>query len=286
VLAIGTSTGGPNALSLLLRDLPGTLSVPIVIVQHMPPLFTKMLAERLTATTPVAVDEVTHGQVLVAGRAYLAPGDQHMVLVRVGAQVVAHLNKDPPEQSCRPSVDVLFRSVAALYGGRSLGVVLWESLAQRRLFTGRNDLELLLAVRKGDVPRLEALRPDVPRALVEAIHQALAPDPGTRFVDALAMAQGLAQGLRTAPAGSRAALGASVRAARVRLAAPTLDVKQGGAPARRDHERDARLREARRVAALQGQMPHDASDGLDAMAQRAPSGTGPAQAAPARAAGA
>jgi len=124
VLAIGTSTGGPNALGLLLRDLPSTLAVPIVIVQHMPPLFTKMLAERLTATTPVPVDEVAHGQTLVAGRAYLAPGDQHMVLVRAGGQVIAQLNKDPPEQSCRPSVDVLFRSVAATYGGRTLAVVL------------------------------------------------------------------------------------------------------------------------------------------------------------------
>ena len=139
----------------------------------------------------------------------------------------------------------------------SLGVVLWESLAQRRLFTGRNDLELLLAVRKGDVPRLEALRPDVPRALVEAIHQALAPDPGTRFVDALAMAQGLAQGLRTAPAGSRAALGASVRAARVRLAAPTLDGKQGGDPPRA------------RASAIPPSIPLSVSD-LEAVEGRTP----------------
>ena len=124
ILAIGTSTGGPNALGVLLHELPATLPIPIVIVQHMPPLFTKMLAERLTATTPIPVVEVTHGQVILPGHAYLAPGDQHMVLQRQGVNVVALLNKDPPEQSCRPSVDVLFRSVAATYAARTLAVVL------------------------------------------------------------------------------------------------------------------------------------------------------------------
>ncbi len=83
-----------------------------------------MLAERLTSTTPVPVDEAVHGQVLEPGRAYLAPGDQHMVLQRQGVSVVIHLNKDPPEQSCRPSVDVLFRSVATTHAARSLAVVL------------------------------------------------------------------------------------------------------------------------------------------------------------------
>lgn len=83
-----------------------------------------MLAERLTSTTPVPVDEAAHGQTLEPGRAYLAPGDQHMVLLRQGVHVVVHLNKDPPEQSCRPSVDVLFRSVAAVHSSRTLAVVL------------------------------------------------------------------------------------------------------------------------------------------------------------------
>ncbi len=124
ILAIGTSTGGPNALGMVLRELPSSLPVPIVIVQHMPPLFTKMLAERLTSTTPIPVDEVVHGQPLLPGRAYLAPGDQHMVVVRQGAQVVVAVNKDPPENSCRPAVDVLFRSVAAVYGAATLAVVL------------------------------------------------------------------------------------------------------------------------------------------------------------------
>ncbi len=83
-----------------------------------------MLAERLTATTPIPVDEAVSGQVLVPGRAVLAPGDQHLVVHRQGTSVVAQLNKDPPEQSCRPAVDVLFRSVAATYGGHTLAVIL------------------------------------------------------------------------------------------------------------------------------------------------------------------
>ncbi len=124
VLAIGASTGGPNALASVLAALPGTLSVPIVIVQHMPPVFTKMLAERLTATTPVVVEEAVQGQLLEPGRAYLAPGDHHLVVQRHGTGVVVGLNKDAPENSCRPSVDVLFRSVCATFGSRCLAVML------------------------------------------------------------------------------------------------------------------------------------------------------------------
>ena len=123
-MAIGASTGGPQALSSVLALLSPTLRVPIVIVQHMPPVFTRMLAERLTATTPIPVVEAVDGQRLEPGHAYLAPGDQHMVLQRLHPHVVIHLNRDPPEQSCRPSVDVLFRSVAATYSGQALAVVL------------------------------------------------------------------------------------------------------------------------------------------------------------------
>lgn len=124
IVAIGASTGGPQALSSVLALLSPTLRVPIVIVQHMPPVFTRMLAERLTATTPIPVVEAVDGQRLEPGHAYLAPGDQHMVLQRLHPHVVIHLNRDPPEQSCRPSVDVLFRSVAATYSGQALAVVL------------------------------------------------------------------------------------------------------------------------------------------------------------------
>jgi serine/threonine-protein kinase len=100
----------------------------------------------------------------------------------------------------------------------STGVVLWEALAQRRLFTGPNDMEVLLAIRRGDVPPLHAQRPDLPPALVEVIHAALEPDPARRFGSAREMARALAAVLRTVPdAVDEEPLGASVRAARVRL---------------------------------------------------------------------
>jgi two-component system chemotaxis response regulator CheB len=124
ILAIGASTGGPNALSSLLRQLPLSLPVPIVIVQHMPPVFTKLLADRLTATTSIEIDEAVDGQVLVPGRGYLAPGDHHMVVRRHGTQLALALNRGPPEHSCRPAVDVLFRSVAAACAAHTIAVIL------------------------------------------------------------------------------------------------------------------------------------------------------------------
>lgn len=124
IVAIGVSTGGPNALADLIEALPTNLPVPIVIVQHMPPIFTKCLADRLTARGKTPVEEGAAGMVLKPGTAYLAPGGYHMVLTRRGTQVELQLNQDPPENSCRPAVDVLFRSVADLFGGRTLAVIL------------------------------------------------------------------------------------------------------------------------------------------------------------------
>jgi two-component system chemotaxis response regulator CheB len=124
VVAIGCSTGGPNALSEIFRDLPGNLSVPLVITQHMPRVFTKLLADRLTAGSKVPVHEARDGDVLVAGQAWLAPGDYHLMLERQGGRVHVRLNQGPPENSCRPAVDVMLRSVAAVYGSRSLNVIL------------------------------------------------------------------------------------------------------------------------------------------------------------------
>lgn len=123
-LAIGVSTGGPNALAELLPKLPGNLSVPVFIVQHMPPMFTRMLAERLNGQCELEVVEATAGMVVRPGVIYIAPGDHHLTIERRGTQVVTALNQDPPENSCRPAVDVMFRSVAAVYGERLLGVVL------------------------------------------------------------------------------------------------------------------------------------------------------------------
>ena len=124
VVAIGVSTGGPNALAALLPQLPGSLPVPIVLVQHMPPMFTRLLAERLDAQSALKVVEAAGGETLTPGVVYVAPGNYHMVLQRHGNAVVTVLNQLPPENSCRPAVDPLFRSVAQIYGPRALAVVL------------------------------------------------------------------------------------------------------------------------------------------------------------------
>jgi two-component system chemotaxis response regulator CheB len=124
IVAIGVSTGGPNALSVVLPQLPGDLPVPIVIVQHMPPLFTKLLAERLASKSAIQIHEGAAGMLVQPGHAWIAPGDFHMVVARDAASVRLQLHQGPPENSCRPAVDVLFRSVAKLYGSSVLSVVL------------------------------------------------------------------------------------------------------------------------------------------------------------------
>ncbi len=124
IVAIGVSTGGPNALADVIPALPGDLRVPVVIVQHMPPMFTRLLADRLNAQSPLAVREGTAGLAITPGTVTIAPGDYHMVLERQHGELRAVLTQDPPENSCRPAVDPLFRSVVALYGPRTLGVIL------------------------------------------------------------------------------------------------------------------------------------------------------------------
>jgi two-component system chemotaxis response regulator CheB len=125
VLAIGSSTGGPKALEVVLSGIGPECPVPVVVVQHMPPVFTQMLAQRLDQKTHFRVTEAVHGTVVEPGHVYVAPGDHHLRVVadvRHGARL--ELDQGPPEHSCRPAVDVLFRSVAAAYGARVLGVVL------------------------------------------------------------------------------------------------------------------------------------------------------------------
>ncbi len=124
VLAIGVSTGGPAALHAVIPQLPRDLSVPVLIVQHMPPLFTRLLAERLQASTALKVSEGKDGDRVEAGRVYIAPGDYHMIVRKSAAGPVIRLNQEPPENSCRPAVDVLFRSVAETYRGNAIGAVL------------------------------------------------------------------------------------------------------------------------------------------------------------------
>lgn len=124
VLAVGCSTGGPEALTQVLKGLPANFAVPIVVVQHMPKIFTKLFAERLDAGTNLHVHEASDAMSLQPGHVYIAPGDYHMVLKRQANSVVTVLNQAAPENFCRPAVDPLFRSVAQTYGGKVLAVVL------------------------------------------------------------------------------------------------------------------------------------------------------------------
>lgn len=124
VLAVGSSTGGPDALREVLGDLPASFPVPIVVVQHMPPVFTRLLAERLDGLCQVSVKEAQDGDRLRPGLVLIAPGDRHLEVMKGAAGPVVRLTSAPPENFCRPAVDVLFRSVAATYGGATLAVVL------------------------------------------------------------------------------------------------------------------------------------------------------------------
>lgn len=124
ILAIGVSTGGPDALAQILPKLPADFTVPIVIVQHMPAGFTAKLAQRLNTSVSLNVKEAQVGDKVRAGTIYIAPGDYHMVLDRIDDEVVITLNQGPQVNSCRPAVDTLFKSVADVYGSAGLAVVL------------------------------------------------------------------------------------------------------------------------------------------------------------------
>ena len=124
IVAIGASTGGPNALATLLSQLPPDFSSPIAIVQHMLPTFTRHFAERLGSQCRLKIVEANAGDVLEPGRVYIARGDHHMLVERRGGKVVIAMNQDEVENFCRPAVDVLFRSVAHTFGASALAVVL------------------------------------------------------------------------------------------------------------------------------------------------------------------
>lgn len=129
-VGIGISTGGPNALAELVPNLPADLGVPVFIVQHMPPGFTASLAHHLDLKSRLRVKEGEDGEPVAPGVVYIAPGGRHMILRRYTPagesqpRLVIGLNDNPPENSCRPSVDVLFRSLATQYEGRLLAVVM------------------------------------------------------------------------------------------------------------------------------------------------------------------
>jgi two-component system chemotaxis response regulator CheB len=124
LVMIGSSTGGPNALATLWADLPRDLGAPVIITQHMPPMFTTLFAERLTKIGTVPVFEGVDGMSVKPGHAYLAPGDHHMVLEGGPANPRLRITKDAPVNSCRPAVDPMFKSAVRIYAGNVLAVIL------------------------------------------------------------------------------------------------------------------------------------------------------------------
>lgn len=126
IIAIGISTGGPNALSKMMPMLPGDINVPIVIVQHMPPVFTKSLAKSLNAKCAITVKEAENGEILQANIAFIAPGGKQMKIMAHanGKDRVIKITDDPPVNSCKPSADYLFNSVASHYIGRATAVIM------------------------------------------------------------------------------------------------------------------------------------------------------------------
>jgi len=124
VVAIGASTGGPIALSTVLAALPKDLRVPVVVTQHMPPVFTRLLAQRLDSSIAIEVREAERGDLLRPGLVLIAPGDYHMAFRRTSLGIEVDLNQGAPVNYCRPAVDVMFNSIASLYRGDVLAVVL------------------------------------------------------------------------------------------------------------------------------------------------------------------
>ncbi len=124
VIVLGISTGGPEALNKVIPQLPAKLAAPLFIVQHMPPLFTKSLADDLNNRSKLHVCEAVEGQLARPGDCLIAPGGKQMKIERTELGPVVQITDDPPENSCRPAVDYLFRSAAHHYGSRVLGVVM------------------------------------------------------------------------------------------------------------------------------------------------------------------
>ena len=124
IIAIGISTGGPNALRKVFAAIDDSLAVPIVVVQHMPAGFTLEFAKSLDRICPLAVKEAEEGDALQPGRILIAPGNRHLVVERRASDGVIHLHDEAPRNGHRPSADVLFASVAQHYGNRALAVIM------------------------------------------------------------------------------------------------------------------------------------------------------------------
>jgi len=123
-VAIGASAGGPKTLSYLLSRLPAGLPAPVLVVQHMPPGFTRSFAERLHEHSPLLVKEAEEGDVVLPGQVYIAPGDHHMLVEKRAGRKIIRLTQSPRVKGLRPSADVAITSVAEAYGAGSIGVIL------------------------------------------------------------------------------------------------------------------------------------------------------------------
>jgi len=123
-VGIGVSTGGPNALNSVIPKFPAGFPLPVFLVQHMPPVFTAQLARRLDEKSALRVVEAADGMAVEGGTVYVAPGDYHMVAALDGTRRVVRLTQSPPVNSCRPAVDVLYESLAQVYGGRVVAAIL------------------------------------------------------------------------------------------------------------------------------------------------------------------
>ncbi|MBK9169795.1 MAG: chemotaxis response regulator protein-glutamate methylesterase [Bryobacterales bacterium] len=123
-VVIGVSTGGPTALGTILPELPAGFPLPVLVVQHMPPLFTRLLAERLRSTCQVPVEEAVQGARVEAGKVLIAPGDFHLKVTHGDGGVRVALDQSPPLNSCRPAVDALFSTAGEVYGGAVIAVML------------------------------------------------------------------------------------------------------------------------------------------------------------------
>lgn len=126
VLALAASTGGPNALADIIGKLPRDFPLPVLVTQHMPPIFTTMFAQRLAREGTLPCDEARDGEILQPGRVYVAPGDRHLTVVSVGMMRVptVHISSDPPEHHCRPAANPMFRTAAQAFPNGVLAVVL------------------------------------------------------------------------------------------------------------------------------------------------------------------
>lgn len=175
-IGIAISTGGPSALIELVTGLSADLHVPIFVTQHMPEMFTRFLAERLSVRGVLPVHEAAEGMLVKPGNIYIAPGNFHLEVGRQQSEIVINVSQAPHENSCRPSADVMYRSLVKLYGARLLGIVM-TGMGQ----DGKRGCELIKSAGGCVVAQDEAssLVWGMPRAVVTAnLHDAVVPLSG------------------------------------------------------------------------------------------------------------